>query len=210
MVSNYGGIWIVLGVNFVMTCFMVASVYNQNALLQWSDKSPEDQQAQFNKYAILVFAAGSLAALFVFLRVIILICGNLRAIKILHTEMLNKVLCAPINLYYDVTPIGQILNRFSKDLNVLDTQITFTIGSFCACLYQAIAALVVAVYVVPYIIVAVAVMIIIGIYIFSHVLPGYKDCYRLDAVTKSPILSFLQETQSGGTVIRAFGMNKTF
>jgi hypothetical protein len=51
--------------------------------------------------------------------------------------------------------------------------------------------LVVAVYVVPYIVVAVAIMIGGGIYIFSYVLKGYKDCYRLDAVTKSPILSFL-------------------
>jgi hypothetical protein len=70
--------------------------------------------------------------------------------------------------------------------------------------------LVVAVYVVPYIVVAVAIMIGGGIYIFSYVLKGYKDCYRLDAVTKSPILSFLQETQSGGTVIRAFNMNQVF
>lgn len=68
----------------------------------------------------------------------------------------------------------------------------------------------VAVYVVPYIIVAVIIMIVVGIYIFSYVLAGYKECYRLDAVTKSPILSFLQETQSGGTVIRAFDMTKTF
>lgn len=105
--------------------------------------------------------------------------------------MLNKVLCAPINLYYDVTPIGQILNRFSKDLNVMDSQICFTVGSFCACLYQAIAALLVAIYVVPYIIVAVLIMVGSGIYIFRFVLSGYKDCYRLDAITKSPILSFL-------------------
>lgn len=63
-----------------------------------------------------------------------------------------------------------------------------------ACFYQAIAALVVAVYVVPYIIVAVVIMVGFGIYIFRYVLNGYKECYRLDAVTKSPVLSFLQET----------------
>jgi len=138
-----------------------------------------------------VFSVGFATAFFVFMRVLILICGNLRAIKILHSEMLNRVLCAPINLFYDVTPIGKILNRFSKDLNVMDSQICFTVGSFLACLYQAIAALIVAVYVVPYIIVAVVIMIGLGIWIFRFVLKGYKECYRLDAVTKSPILSFL-------------------
>jgi len=64
--------------------------------------------------------------------------------------------------------------------------------------------------VVPYIIVAVVIMVASGIYIFKYVLTGYKECHRLDAVTKSPILSFLQETQSGGSVIRAFNMTDTF
>lgn len=62
----------------------------------------------------------------------------------------------------------------------------------------------------PYIIFAVAILIFIGVFIFRYVLAGYKECYRLDAVTKSPILSQLQETQSGGTVIRAFDMTNTF
>jgi hypothetical protein len=29
---------------------------------------------------------------------------------------------APVNLYYDVTPIGRILNKFSKDLNDTETE----------------------------------------------------------------------------------------
>ena len=49
--------------------------------------------------------------------------------------MLAKVLRAPINLFYDVTPIGKILNRFSKDLQVMDQQLCFIIGSFLACFY---------------------------------------------------------------------------
>jgi ATP-binding cassette, subfamily C (CFTR/MRP), member 1 len=138
-----------------------------------------------------VFSAGSAAAFFVFCRVVMLILGNLRAVSILHNKMLNKVLSAPINLFYDVTPIGKILNRFSKDLNVIDTKLCYAIGDFLACIYPTIGALIVAVYVVPYIIVAVLIMATCGILIFKYVIKGYKDTYRLDAVTKSPILSFL-------------------
>lgn len=68
----------------------------------------------------MCFSAGAATGFFVFMRVLILICGNVRAIKILHNTMLKTVLCAPINLFYDVTPIGKILNRFSKDLMVMD------------------------------------------------------------------------------------------
>lgn len=36
--------------------------------------------------------------------------------------MVEKVFWAPINLYYDVTPTGRILNKFSKDLDQVDNQ----------------------------------------------------------------------------------------
>lgn len=43
MVSHYGGIWIVLSVNIVMTCFMLSAIYNSSILLEWSDQPPEIQ-----------------------------------------------------------------------------------------------------------------------------------------------------------------------
>ena len=33
--------------------------------------------------------------------------------------MIDKVVHAPVNLYFDVTPIGRIMNKFSKDLDSL-------------------------------------------------------------------------------------------
>jgi ABC-type multidrug transport system fused ATPase/permease subunit len=43
------------------------------------------------------------------------------ATKKLHRRMIDKVFHAPVNLYFDTTPIGRILNRFSKDLNTMET-----------------------------------------------------------------------------------------
>ena len=52
----------------------------------------------------------------------------------------------------------------------------------------------VAAYAVPYIIVVVVIMMAVSYGVFKHVINGYKQCFRLGSVTKSPILSFLQET----------------
>lgn len=49
--------------------------------------------------------------------------------------MITKVLRAPINLYFDVTPTGTILNRFSKDLTVLDNNFAYSIGNFLVNLF---------------------------------------------------------------------------
>jgi ABC-type multidrug transport system fused ATPase/permease subunit len=82
---------------------------------------------------ILGFAI--LTSVFVFSRIMFLVFATLRASKTLHNRLIEKVLSAPINLFFDVTPIGKILNRFSRDLEMLDESIVFSIGSFMSYMY---------------------------------------------------------------------------
>jgi len=51
----------------------------------------------------------------------VLVLTGWKAAKIIHQLMLNRVINAPINLYFDITPIGRIMNRFSKDLIIMDS-----------------------------------------------------------------------------------------
>ena len=53
-------------------------------------------------------------------------------------------------------------------------------------------------------------MIVAGFILFKFTLNGYKETNRIESVTKSPLLSFLQETQTGGSVIRAFKREADF
>jgi len=55
-----------------------------------------------------------------------------------HSSLLERVLKAPINLFFDVTPIGKILNRFSNDLNVLDGSLMDSICHFIGMLVNAV------------------------------------------------------------------------
>lgn len=48
--------------------------------------------------------------------------GTLRASAFLHQKMLGSILRAPIS-YFDTTPIGRIVNRFSKDTEVTDNAV---------------------------------------------------------------------------------------
>ena len=45
----------------------------------------------------------------------------------LFRRMLKRLLHAPMNLYFDVTPSGMILNRFTKDLSVAELQLPASI-----------------------------------------------------------------------------------
>ena len=58
--------------------------------------------------------------------------------------MIEKVGNAPINLYYDVTPIGRVLNKFSSDLNDLSSWFAMLYGAELAMFYNLLQVVIIA------------------------------------------------------------------
>ena len=77
-------------------------------------------------------ALGALQAVFTFLATFSLFAG-IRASRTLHNTMLERVLRAPMQ-FFDTTPLGRILNRFSKDMYIVDVEIPNTFDQFLAML----------------------------------------------------------------------------
>jgi len=127
--------------------------------------------------------------------------GNRR----LQEDMIKQVLNAPVNLYFDTTPIGRILNRFSKDLSVAETVMPWSIGNFYAAFYQLLAVLVLSVVDSPYLIIIFPVISLIIVYYFKKSIAGTKEVARVESVSKSPILGFLSESIAGTSTLRAYG-----
>lgn len=62
-----------------------------------------------------------------------------RAAKIVHAFLLNNVLKTPLQ-FFEVTPQGRILSRFSKDMDVLDTSLPSQFADVIYCLFEVISA----------------------------------------------------------------------
>lgn len=58
-----------------------------------------------------------------------------RAAKILHALLLDNVLKTPLQ-FFEVTPVGRILSRFSKDIDVLDTSLPFECADMINCTFE--------------------------------------------------------------------------
>ena len=45
---------------------------------------------------------------------------TIHSLRKVHEDMINKLVRAPINLFHDIVPIGQILNRLTKDTELIE------------------------------------------------------------------------------------------
>lgn len=71
----------------------------------------------------------------VLLSTLALYVGALSASRILHKQLLQSVLRAPLASFFDVTPLGRVLNRFSKDVDTTDTDLPATLRAWSACFF---------------------------------------------------------------------------
>mmetsp|Transcript_20275 Transcript_20275/g.19216 ORF Transcript_20275/g.19216 Transcript_20275/m.19216 type:complete len:238 (-) Transcript_20275:182-895(-) len=125
-------------------------------------------------------------------------------VKKLHENMIARVLNAPINLYYDVTPIGRIMNRFSKDFELLQADLPFTISRGISDFYLTLAMIITSIIAIPWTLLIYPFIVYALYKVFSNSLSSIRETQRIVNVTKSPIVSHISETLAGTSTIRAF------
>jgi ABC-type multidrug transport system fused ATPase/permease subunit len=123
---------------------------------------------------------------------------------------MKSLLRSPINLFYDVTPLGRILNRLSKDLNTLDEEIAFAIGSVIAQTCQTISSVLMTMIYFPYLLVFVPVILFPAKHIGYVYKRTSRELTRLESISRSPILNNFKQTLSGVKFIRSFNQVDNF
>lgn len=101
-----------------MIVFVISKLYNDYMIGEWTKNI--NQRDELAKYSAIIYSLLIFSSLAIFVRIMYALNRNVIAAKDIHEEMIDKVMHAPINLYFEVTPIGRILNKFSKDLNMID------------------------------------------------------------------------------------------
>ncbi|XP_077258461.1 multidrug-Resistance like Protein 1 isoform X5 [Temnothorax americanus] len=165
--------------------------------------------AKRDMYLGVYGALGFGQATFVVLSQTALVVGCLRSSKLLHSELLFAMLRSPLG-FFDTTPSGRILNRFGKDIDIIDNVLPPSIRAWLFCLASVIATLVVISYSTPIFVVVILPIGAIYYFIQRFYVATSRQLKRLESVSRSPIYSHFSESVTGAQIIRAYGVQEQF
>ncbi|KAL2915657.1 Transporter of the ATP-binding cassette (ABC) [Polyrhizophydium stewartii] len=143
------------------------------------------------------------------LLILIYSIGSYRASKEMHAALLARILNAPMR-FFDTTPIGRILNRFSKDIESIDSEVGESARQFMGSVFEALCILCIITYVSPLFPLLFIPVVIIFARIASAYLRTSRELRRLESVSQSPIYAKFSETLQGAATIRAFAQEDRF
>ncbi|XP_022104006.1 ATP-binding cassette sub-family C member 9-like [Acanthaster planci] len=135
--------------------------------------------------------------------------AGLLASRQLHKSMLNVMSRAPMR-FYDTTPIGRILNRFSSDVHTVDDLLPTDFLFLFEATFKCLSAIVVNTIVTPFFILAILPVAVCYVLLQHYYLRTSRELQRLDSITKSPIYAHFSETLSGLSTIRAYKDEERF
>lgn len=150
-----------------------------------------------------------LAAVVTYVKSLLWTFFGLKAAGTLHEALFQAVLNTRMT-FFDVTPLGRILQRFSKDTDTLDNNLpaawNMTTEFITGLLSQLATMCSIKPFLIPF-------LMPIGYLYFkfqAFFRASYREIKRLDSTTSSPVYAHFSETLAGLVTIRAFGHQERF
>ncbi|TGZ78962.1 P-loop containing nucleoside triphosphate hydrolase protein [Ascodesmis nigricans] len=194
----------------VLLFFLLAAQIGNIMATMWlsywtSGKYNLSQGAYIGGFAGLAVAQG----VFLFAFAFGLTIAGTRSSKKLMAQAMNSTLRAPMS-FFDTTPIGRIVNRFSKDVDVMDNQLTDAIRMYFLTL--TIITSVIILIIVYFHWFAIAIVPLAGVFIFaaSYYRASAREVKRHEALLRSHVFARFGEALTGTASIRAYGLEDRF
>ncbi|KAF9156293.1 Multidrug resistance-associated protein 1 [Actinomortierella ambigua] len=123
--------------------------------------------------------------------------------EVLHRDALLNVLRARM-LFFETTPLGRILTRFSKDVDSLDSMLHKAMDDCFSSLFTALGILVFVVIVIPWM--AIVIPLLIGLCCFMSVFSRatIRELKRLESVKRADLVSLQSASLVGIETMRTF------
>eukprot|EP00581_Thalassiosira_minuscula_P006624 CAMPEP_0183704094 /NCGR_PEP_ID=MMETSP0737-20130205/1557_1 /TAXON_ID=385413 /ORGANISM="Thalassiosira miniscula, Strain CCMP1093" /LENGTH=1530 /DNA_ID=CAMNT_0025930911 /DNA_START=209 /DNA_END=4801 /DNA_ORIENTATION=- len=217
MYSHYakaGGTLMFLSIFIIQGIGRASEIMANFWLTIWAEatmKSVVNETTIDTVFYLNIYAAfGLFGVLCLTLRSISMAIHRLKASRRLHDDLTASIMRAPV-AFFDVTPIGRVLNRFAADMDKIDLELTQSLGQAVSTIYSVLGA-------VSAIIAATKGTLLVAlapIGYFNYIIQKWfrkssTELQRAASVAASPIFTDFSQMLSGTSTIRAYGKQNKF
>ena len=152
---------------------------------------------------------GALQAILMFGFMLALSVFGTTASKTILRLAITKALRAPMS-FFDTTPLGRITNRFSRDVDVMDNNLSDAMRMYFFSIFSIVSVFALIIAFFPYFAIA-----LVPLFTFFLLATGYyrasaREVKRFESVLRSSVFSKFGEGLSGIACIRAYGLKDKF
>nr|QUF59452.1 ATP-binding cassette transporter Abcc1-7 [Brachionus angularis] len=180
-------------------------------LTEWSNEANLEPSARKSKffrlgiYSLLGFSKSFIS----FLANVCFVGMFIKATKSLHERLLDSVLKGNLR-FFETTPIGRIVNRFTKDVEATEDSIPYSIKSLIDCFLGMLSTIIIISSSTPFFLIALIPITVFYIFVQRYFVPSNRQLKRMQSASKSPIFSHFSECQAGVSTVRAYGAQGRF
>ncbi|KRJ97649.1 uncharacterized protein Dyak_GE18601, isoform D [Drosophila yakuba] len=196
-----------LVLNFVFQAFQIGS---NLWLTKWAnDEKVANDTGLRDMYLGVYGAFGFGQVVTGYLSTLILSLGCVYSARFMHNVLLHGTLRWPMEMF-DITPLGRIVNRFSKDVDTIDNTLPLNLRVVILQLFAVLATIVVISLSTPIFLAVIVPIAFLYYFAQRFYVATSRQLMRLESVSRSPIYSHFSETVTGASTIRAYNVGDRF
>ncbi|OLN82088.1 Oligomycin resistance ATP-dependent permease YOR1-like protein 1 [Colletotrichum chlorophyti] len=191
---------------FLLLLSQGANIMTSLWLSYWTSRRYSLSDGQY----IGIYAGlGALQAVLMFVFSLLLSILGTKSSKVMLRQAVTRVLRAPMS-FFDTTPLGRITNRFSRDVDVMDNNLTDAMRMyfFTLAMILSVFALIIAFF--HYFAIALGPLFVFFVLAASYYRASAREVKRFESVLRSTVFAKFGEGLSGVASIRAYGLKTHF
>lgn len=134
---------------------------------------------------------------------------SIRAAQRIHNHLVKSVLLAPCS-WFDATPIGRVINRFSQDISTVDSNVMNHLLDFFDCCLGTLSVVCIISTILPLLLLPLLPVLVFTSWVTYQYLRLSRELKRWESIKKSPVFVLLTETLNGLNTVRAFRQETRF